>query len=280
MPIHWQVQRESRFPFGQRSPAPEWPDPVGFPPPWPDRPWVYVVMVSSANGVVAWRRAGPSDDPVREILGGAERPDEQAIDRRHMRVLRCFGDVAIGAQTLREQPGLVQLPQEPGEEPAPELYRFRIAHGLTREPRHVLYTLNGDLDLGLPVFNTPGVEVIALCGEAGAARLRARGAEGRGVDLIAEDLADPEGFRRAHRRLFAERGVRYLDCEGGATILAALRREQLLDEVFVTETDVVVDESEHPGALRIFDGERDSAELIAEGSFGRWRMRRWRFNAR
>ncbi len=278
MPIHWHLQKETRFPFGERSPAPEWPDPVGFPPPWPDRPWIYAVMVSSANGVVAWRRASPEDDPVRAILGGAER--EQATDRRHMRVLRCFGDVAIGAQTLREQPRLVQLPQEPGEDPTPALYRFRTLHGLTLEPRHVIYTLNGDLDLGLPVFNTRGVEVIALTGEAGAAQLRARGAEARNVDLIAENLADPDGFRRAHRRLFAERGVRYLDCEGGATILAALRRGQLLDEVFVTETDVVVDESKRAGVLRIFNGERDNAELIAEGSFGRWRMRRWRFNAR
>jgi hypothetical protein len=29
-----------------------------------------------------------------------------------MRHLRCFGDVGIGAQTLREQPRLVQTPQD------------------------------------------------------------------------------------------------------------------------------------------------------------------------
>src|SRR5713226_1788665 len=109
--INWHLQKETRFPFGLRSPNPEWPDPIGFPPPWPERPWIYAVMVASANGVVAWRRSGPTDDPVRAILGGNERPDEQTADRRHMRVLRCFGDVAIGAQTLREQPRLVQLPQ-------------------------------------------------------------------------------------------------------------------------------------------------------------------------
>src|SRR5262249_47370608 len=151
-------------------------------------------------------------------------------DRRHMRVLRCFGDVAIGARTLREQPKLIQLPQEPGEAPSPELYRFRTLHGLTREPRQVIYTLNGDLDLDLPVFNTPGVEVIALTDGAGADRLRARGAESRGLDVIAESVGEPEGLRRAHRRLFVERGVRYLDCEGGEAILAALRRAGLLDE--------------------------------------------------
>jgi len=278
--IRWRVQRERRRPFGDRSPAPEWPDPVGFPPPWPDRPWIYGVMVASANGVVAWRRADPNDDPVRAILGGGDRPDEQAVDRRHMRALRCFGDVAIGARTLREQPRLVQLPREPGEAPAPELYRFRTLHGLPREPRHVVYTLDGDLDLTLPVFNTEGVDVIAVTGPAGAERLRSRGADARNVGVVAEDTAAANGLERAHRRLFAERGVRYLDCEGGETILRALRGAGILDEVFVTVTDVDVDESAHAGVLRFFECEREGAALIAEGEFGRWRMRRWRFNPR
>ncbi len=175
---------------------------------------------------------------MRAILGGNERAGEQLTDRRHMRLLRCFGDVAIGAQTLREQPRLVQTPQEPGEAPAPDLYRFRTAHGLTREPRHIVYSLSGDLDLELPVFNSPGVEVVVLTTPRGAERLSARGAAARNLALIADSLGDPDGLLRAHRQLFAERGVRYLDCEGGETILGALRAARLLDEVFVTETDV------------------------------------------
>ena len=82
-------------------------------------PWIFAVMVASANGVVAWRRSGPDDDPVLAILGGDDTRPERVADRRHMRHLRCFGDVAIGAQTVREQPGLLQTPREPGEEPAP-----------------------------------------------------------------------------------------------------------------------------------------------------------------
>jgi hypothetical protein len=65
--------------------------------------------------------------------------------------------------------------------------------------------------------------------------------------------------------------------------LRALRRAGLLDEVFVTETDVVVDESRHRGVLKIFDFEREGAELIAEGRTGDdspWRFRRWRFSRR
>ena len=234
MKIRWHVQKEQRFPFGSVSPDPDWFEPIGFPPPWPDRPWVYAVMVASANGVVAWPRSGPDDDPVLAILGQDDARDERIADRRHMRHLRCFGDVAIGAQTLA-------------------------------------------------VFDTPGVEVIMLTTDAGAADLRACGIAARGADLMVEPRGEPEALRRAHARLFAERGVRYLDCEGGQTVLRALRRAGLLDEVFLTETDVVVDESRHRSVLKIFDFEPEGADLIAEGRTGNassWRFRRWRFNRR
>ncbi len=179
-------------------------------------------MVASANGVVAWPRSGPDDDPVLAILGRDGNRDERIVDRRHMRHLRCFGDVAIGAQTLREQPRLIQTPQEPGEEPVAALYRFRRAHGLPAEPRHVIYSLRGCLYLAQPIFNAPGVEVIVLTTEAGAIDLRAFGIAAKDADLIVEPLEDREALRRAHARLFAERGVRYLDCEGGQTVLRAL----------------------------------------------------------
>jgi hypothetical protein len=168
------------------------------PAPWPDRPCIYAVMVASANGVVAWQRSGPDDDPVLAILGRDDARDERIADRRHMRHLRCFGDVAIGAQTLRQQPRLLQTPREPGEAPRPALYRFRLAHGLTAEPRHV-YSLRGCLDPALPVFNTPGVEVIVLTTDAGAVDLSACSFAAKGTELIAEGRTgddSPWRFRR------------------------------------------------------------------------------------
>src|SRR5437879_536054 len=183
--IRWHVQKEHRFPFGSVSPDPDWFEPIGFPPPWPDRPWVYAVMVASANGVVAWPRSGPDDDPVLAILGRDDARDERIADR--------------------------------------------------------------------------------------------------GAGLMVEPLGEPEALRRAHARLFAERSVRYLDCEGGQTVLRALRQAGLLDEVFLTETDVVVDESRHRNVLKIFEFEQEGADLIAEGRTGDdspWRFRRWRFSRR
>jgi riboflavin biosynthesis pyrimidine reductase len=272
--VRWQVNRKTRYPFGAQSPDSEWFEPIGFPSPWPDRPWIYGVVVASANGVLAWRRADAADDPVLAVLGGDDSRPERIADAWHLRHLRCYGDVGLGAQTLRDQPRLVPTPQELGDEPVPALYRFREAHGLPHHPRAIIYTLRGGLDPGLPIFNTPGLDVIVIGPTSAVAK---------GVDVIAEPVLESAGLRRAHERLFAERGVRYLACEGGQQVLRALHAANLLDEVFVTVTDAVIDETAHEGVLKVFDFESDGADLIAEGRIApssRWVFRRWRFNAR
>ncbi len=289
--IRWSVDRETRRPFGEASPHPDYFEAIGFPPPWDDRPWVFANMVASTNGVVAWTRRGPDDDPVATILGGDPTRVDRVADLLHMRLLRAVGDVAIGAETNRAQPDLVQTPQEAWERSrfpelqpvADALYAFRERRGLPRHPRNVIYSLLGRLDPGHPVFDTPGVEVLVVTTPAGARRLGSRGAAEHGVQLIVEERLDRDGLVRAHRRLFADHGIRYLDCEGGVTILRVLHAAGLLDEVFVTVTDVTIDEAAHDGVLRIFDFQRERATLIAEGSLGPGRgytFRRWRFNHR
>ena len=281
--IHWYSNRETRYPFGECSPDPEWFEPIGFPPAWPDRPWIYGVVVASANGVLAWRRTGPEDDPVLAVLGDPTRP-ERVADARHLRHLRCFGDVGLGAQTVRDQPRLVPSPQELGDPPAPALYRFREVHGLPHHPRAIVYSLRGGLELSSPLFNTPGMDVFVVTPPDAAAMLAARSARTTtAIAIVAEPVLETAGLRRAHERLFAERGVRYLACEGGEKILRALRAAGLLDEVFVTVTDRVIDETAHEGVLKIFDFEAEGADLIAEGRISPssgWTFRRWRFNAR
>jgi riboflavin biosynthesis pyrimidine reductase len=279
--IVWHLDREARHPFGRESPDPARYEAIGFPPPWPDRPWIFGVMVASANGVVAWRRATPEDDPVLAVLGGDDRRPERVADRRLMRYLRCFGDMAIGAQTIREQPGLVQTPAQPGDEPAPALYRFRAEHGLPHHPRDVVYSLHGCLPLEHPTFNTPGLDVVTT--EIGVAELARRGVGHHRLTQIVAALPDPASLRRVHERLLAEHGVRYLDCEGGMTVLHALHEARVLDEVFVTVTDAVIDTRAHAGVLTIFDFEAEGAELIAEGRIAAdsgYVFRRWRFNRR
>ena len=249
---------------------------LGFPSPPPDRPWIFGVVVTSANGVVAWRRRDAHDDPVRAILGGDDRPDRIG-DRRLMRYLRTLGDVAIGAATVREQPHLVLTPQEPGDEPAPELYAFRASRGLPRHPRNVVYSVFGRLPAEHPMLTTRELRPTVVTTPLGRLELALRGIER--VDNVVDELLEPEGLRRAHQRLRKEHDVQYLDCEGGQTVFAALHDARLLDEVFVTVTDVVVDVGAHEGVLTTFDFAAEGATLLAEGRLdgGRYTFRRWRF---
>jgi len=131
------------------------------------------------------------------------------------------------------------------------------------------------------ITSIPGV--LKMGAVSAATTLSARGATAKAVDVIAERVLEPMGLRRAHERLFTERGVRYLACEGGEQILRALHVAGLLDEVFVTLTDQVIDESAHEGVLKIFNFASEGADLIAEGKvslLSNWTFRRWRFNAR
>jgi riboflavin biosynthesis pyrimidine reductase len=240
-------------------------------------------MVASANGVVAWRRADARDDPVLAILGGDRTRPARVADKRLMRFLRCFGDVAVGAQTLRTQPEVVLSPQQPSDEPAPELFAFREQAGLPRQPRNIVYSGSGTLPLGHRIFTTPGITPLVVTTESGAAELQRRAAPLPPPPMLVEDLSDPAGVRRAHARLFDEYQVRYLDCEGGQTTLEILHAAGLLDEVFITITPFVVDEAAHTGVMKIFDFGAEGATLIAEGrtaADAQWLFRRWRFSER
>ena len=240
-------------------------------------------MVASANGVVAWRRGDDRDDPVLAILGGDRRHPARIVDRLLMRYLRCFGDVAVGAETVRTQPELVLSPQQPSDEPLPELFAFRERAALPRQPRNIVYSIHGRLPLGHRIFTTPGIHPLVVTTPEGGAEIRRRAGTAAPPPLVLEDVLDPEGLRRAHSRLFEEFGVRYLDCEGGETVLGALRAAGLLDEVFLTITPHVVDEAAHEGVLKIFDFQAAGARLIAEGratADPTWRFRRWRFRER
>ena len=282
--ISWELNLEERYPYGPVSPDPTRLEPLGFPPPWPDRPWIYSNVITSQNGLVAWTRRGPGDDPIRAIAGGDfTRPGRRA-DVQLMRYLRACADaVSVGAQTLREQPELAPTLGHAGSDLGDVLERFRIGHGLRRLPLQVIYTQSGDLDLNVRLFNTPGVDVLVVTTDHGARRLRTQGGARPGPTLLVAGDAElgPAEMRRAHQRLFGEFGVRYLDCEGGVTILDALHGAGLVDEVFVTVTGVRIDPDQHDGVKRLFA--LDAARLIAEGHTATdadYVFRRFRINER
>ena len=63
-------------------------------------------------------------------------------------------------------------------------------------------------------------------------------------------------------------------------MFAALRAARLLDEIFVTTTDVMVDVAAHEGVRTTFDFAAEGATLLAEGRLepaGVYAFKRWRF---
>ncbi len=291
--IDWHLMnREKRYPFGlvPADLAAHF-QPLGFPPPWRERPWIYADMVVSANGIVAWKPEPGKPHPVEIILGGNPRRPERLADLFFMRWLRCFGACSVGAETQRVQRGLIQTPQEAWEREAyPEfqplydaLYRLRRAHGFSHHPLNIRYSQSGNLDLTDPLFNTPGVQVVVITTEEGADRLIKAGSDAKDVKLLVEPVLDAKGLRRAHERLLEVYDARRLSCEGGEGILRSLREAEILDEVFVTTTDVEIDTAGLEGVKQLPDYGTEGAALIAEGKISpesAWTFRRWRFNQR
>ena len=261
-------------------------EPVEMPPAWPARPWIYGNVIMSRNGIVTWARVGPHDDPIRAIAGGDfTRPGRRA-DVRLMRRLRAAADaVSFGAQTLRDQPELIGGVADAGGDLGETLVRYRAGRGQGPVPLQAVYTESGSLDLRVRLFNTPGIAVVVVTTAEGARVLRARGSETHGMRLIVagETRVDARGLVEAHERLFADFGVRHLDCEGGAVVLDALHEAGILDELFVTVSDVEIDPAAHAAVKRIAALDDAAGRLVAEGrspADAGYRFQRWRFAAR
>ena len=283
--VTWHLNTETRYRRSPASPEPDRLEPLGFPPPWPTRPWIYANVIASRNGVLTWKRTGEHDDPVRAVAGGDFTRPGRLADLQLMRYLRACADaVSFGAQTLRDQPDLVGTLDLAGGM-GDALSRFRARHGLAPLPLQVIYSGSGRLDLEAPMFNTPHLEVIVVTTAAGARLLGTQGSRDKALTTLVagENTVDSAGLRGAHERLLGQFGVRYLDCEGGMVALESLHQADLLDEVFVTVTDTHVEPTEHTEVKRVFDFDAAGARLIGEGrtaSDPGYVFRRWRFNER
>jgi len=284
--ISWHRNAETRYPYGPASPDPERLESLGFPPPWPTRPWIYANVIASRNGIITWTRADAHDDPVRAVAGGDATRAGRLADLQLMRYLRAPADaVSIGAQTFRDQPDFVGTSEDVGAGLGEALCQWRLKHGQRRFPLQVVYSESGRLDLATPLFNTRHLTAIVVTSDLGARRLRSEGSDDRGVVILVagRERVDSIGLVRSHERLREEFGVRYLDCEGGEVVLRALHRAGILDEIFVTVTDVDIEPTAHAGVRRLFAFEAEAAALIAEGrtsSDPGYTFRRWRFNER
>jgi riboflavin biosynthesis pyrimidine reductase len=180
--------------------------------------------VSSIDGAVS---LGSSPSAGSVISG------RYPADRFLMALLRACADaVLIGAGTLRGTPGHKWTPSHVFPDLESSFARLRATLGRKAEPRLVLLTATGDLDVSHPavaggatVLTTPHV----------ARSLRARLPESCDVIESGEREVD---LRRAFDEL-RSRGMNVVLTEGGPHVMGGLIEQGLLDEVFLTISPVV-----------------------------------------
>lgn len=179
-----------------------------------DRPYIVCNFVSSADGkaTVAGRTAA---------LGGTG-------DRAAFHLLRTQVDALLaGTGTLKTERYGVPIRDE-------RLERIRLEEGRFAQPFAVIISRSGHIPSDIPMFADPRSRIILYAPPGtvvadGAARLTVHDGDPP-PDNLAEVLAS---LRRDH-------AVRSLLCEGGPALLSALLAEDLVDELFLTISPVLV----------------------------------------
>jgi riboflavin biosynthesis pyrimidine reductase len=191
----------------------------------------------------------------RELKGraGGREVSRSREDRWLMDFLRAHHDgVLMGANTLREEPG----PDGSGAD-------FGIDDGQLREYRKEILGLakqkiivlsgSGNVDLTLPVFDSPRIEPWILTATEGERSLQSQlkmiGRKGN-IKIISAGTGERVDLATAVQRLRQEHGIRTLLCEGGPTLYGQLLKEQLIDEEFRTISLQVLGETSKPGIDR------------------------------
>lgn len=182
-----------------------------FPDPPPDRPFVAINMVMSADG--------------RTVVDGTERGLGSKLDQRLMRELRVHFDVVMnGGATFRASGTSARLND-------PELEQWRLDRGMSASPIAAVLTRSGDLPPERRFFTDDGCEaVIYLSSAAPDAVRRELESRGRPVVSVPEDSGAVAALDHMKRTLGASRVL----VEGGATLNGELIRLGLVDEYFLT----------------------------------------------
>lgn len=199
----------------------------------PDRPWLRLNMVSSADGG-AW-------------LKGLSAGLSSKGDRRIFGVLRGLSDVILaGAATVRAE----------GYGPAKPRESWRgLRAGRPAAPPVAVLTRSLDLDLSRPLFTEarPDARPIVITCAAAPADRRAEAAELAEVIVAGDERVDLE---RAVRELH-DRGLTRILCEGGPKVNGQLAAAGLIDELCLSVSPLLIGGD----AARVLNGETCQVNL-------------------
>jgi len=190
-----------------------------------DRPRVFANFVSSVDGVVALQERAESGG----IISGAD-----PGDRFVMGLLRaCAEGVLIGAGTFRKSGPHLWYPEKIFPEGAAGFAELRRNLRLPEHPRLVLLSASGDVDPDHPALRDGAIVIVSPRGEP---RLRGRLPAGTRLVTVAQDTIS---FAKVLEIARGE-GLQLLLTEGGPTLVGRLLAENLLDELFLTTSPLLL----------------------------------------
>ena len=209
---------------------------------------LYSNFVSSIDGVVTLG----STPSAGSVISGRNQ-----ADRFLMGLLRACADaVLLGAGTLRATPGHHWTPQHIYPDAAPLFTELRKALGRKPNPRLVLFTSSGEIDVSHPAV-IDGATVVT----------NARGADLLGdrlpesCDVLVADLTEAIVELR-------DRGFDVLLTEGGPHLMGELVTHGHLDEAFLTISPVLAGRDGHTrlgmiAGAELLPGRRAWSELVS-----------------
>lgn len=185
---------------------------LDFPAPPPDRPYLYLNMVASADG--------------KATVDGSERGLGSSGDKRIMQELRAHADAVInGASTLRVSGSSPLVRPD-------DMKALRRELGRKPQPLGVVVSESGDLPLDVPFFTSKEFDALVIVTEATPAeRVAVLQATGRNVAIVPRGPGNGAAIAAVLRR---EYGIGYALVEGGPTLNAALFHAGVVDELFLT----------------------------------------------
>ncbi|KQM82893.1 pyrimidine reductase family protein [Agromyces sp. Leaf222] len=177
-----------------------------------------------------------------------------ANDRLAMQVMRTVADVVlVGAGTVRVE-GYGGLAVDEADA------AWRRSHGLADQPRIAVVSSRLDLDPRHPFFRDAVRRPVVVTHAAAAEARRAALAEVADVLVCGEGEGDVVDLAEAQRAL-ADLGLAQVLCEGGPHLFGALLDADLVDEVCLSLSPMLVGGE----AGRIVQGSREAARSMKLG---------------
>jgi riboflavin biosynthesis pyrimidine reductase len=208
-------------------------------------PRVFANFVASVDGVVALPGSAESGGVISQ---GSE------ADHFLMGLLRaCAGAVLIGAGTFRQGKGQRWEAESIYPAAAAAFSALRQKLGLSPRPLLVVVSASGDLDLAHPALQENAAVVTSPRGQA-----RMGKAPSSLKVLVAPDTPIRLGSVLASLRAL---GARLILSEGGPTLIGQLIAEDLLDELFLTRSPLLLGRQKGDDRKALVEG----TDLAAKG---------------